>query len=137
MDWYKAHTGKEYSGEDDPGVQSVRSIYNYYKKFDYSTEVMGASFRNIGEILALAGCDLLTIGPKFLEELQRTDTPVQRKLSPLGSKDLTIEQSVLDESAFRYQLNANAMATEKLAEGIRLFSSDIEKLEEMICKEGR
>src|SRR6202008_4041149 len=126
-DWYKASTGKEYRGAEDPGVQSVTTIYNYYKKFDYWTEVMGASFRNVGEILELAGCDLLTISPHLLGELQKSSAPVTRKLNP-DARDAKIEKISLDEKKFRWLLNENAMATEKLAEGIRLFNADAAKL---------
>ncbi|MCB1120079.1 MAG: transaldolase [Verrucomicrobiae bacterium] len=133
MDWHKAKTGKTYSGEEDPGVQSVQEIYTYYKKFGYQTEVMGASFRNTGEILELAGCDLLTISPNLLGELQDSDTQVTRKLDPVKAADADIKKLELNESAFRFQLNEDAMATEKLAEGIRLFAADIVKLESIIA----
>lgn len=133
-DWYKKETGKVYEAEEDPGVQSVRQIYNYYKKFDYSTQVMGASFRNKGEILALAGCDLLTISPEFLGELKSSTEKVSRKLIPEASKNENIEKIFLGEKAFRFQLNENAMATEKLAEGIRKFAMDIRTLEKLILE---
>lgn len=130
LDWYKAHEKVEgYPAAEDPGVVSVTQIYNYYKKFGYATQVMGASFRNVGEILELTGCDLLTIAPKLLEELQNGQGTIARKLAPEGAQKLTLEKLSLDEKAFRYQLNANAMATEKLAEGIRNFAKDIVKLE--------
>ena len=131
-DWYKADTGKEYSGADDPGVQSVNEIYNYYKKFGYETEVMGASFRNTGQILELAGCDLLTISPDLLEELQNSEGEVPRKLDPAAAKSMEIEKLELDEKAFRYLLNEDAMATEKTSEGIRKFAADMVKLEDLV-----
>jgi transaldolase len=131
-DWYKAETGKEYSGADDPGVQSVNEIYNYYKKFGYPTEVMGASFRNSGQILELAGCDLLTISPDFLEELQNSEGEVPRKLDPAAAQSMSIDRLELDEKTFRYLLNEDAMATEKTAEGIRKFAVDMVKLEDLI-----
>ncbi|MFM7522593.1 MAG: transaldolase, partial [Betaproteobacteria bacterium] len=120
-DWYKKATGTDYSGADDPGVQSVQRIYTYYKKFGYSTEVMGASFRNTSQILELAGCDLLTISPELLQKLNDTTAPVQRKLSPAPAAQAGLQKISLDEKAFRLALNEDAMATEKLAEGIRLF----------------
>ncbi|GAA5481811.1 transaldolase [Haloferula sargassicola] len=132
LDWYKASTGKDYQGEEDPGVQSVREIYTYYKKFGYKTEVMGASFRNTGEILCLAGCDLLTISPKLLQELNDSTDTVERALSPDGSKDADLEKVSYDEKTFRLALNEDAMATEKLAQGIRSFAADIVKLEELV-----
>lgn len=133
-DWFKADTGEEYHGADDPGVQSVVSIYNYYKKFDHPTEVMGASFRNKGQIIALAGCDLLTISPSLLEELQNATEPVSQALSVENAKESDTERIDLDEKAFRYQLNDDAMATEKTAEGIRNFAADMVTLEELIKK---
>lgn len=134
MDWYKAKTGETYSGADDPGVKSVQAIYTYYKKFGYKTEVMGASFRNTGEIVELAGCDLLTISPDLLKELSETEAPVERKLSPETAVAADIEKIAMDEKVFRWMLNEDAMATEKLAEGIRRFAADIDKLEEIIAK---
>ncbi len=133
-DFYKATTGQEYTGADDPGVQSVNKIYNYYKKFGYKTQVMGASFRNTGEIIELAGCDLLTIGPEWLEKLQTSDEPLVRKLSPEAAQASDIERLVVDEKTFRWLLNEEAMATDKLAEGIRKFAADIVKLEGIIAK---
>jgi transaldolase len=126
LDWYKASTGKDYQGEEDPGVQSVRAIYNYYKKFGYKTIVMGASFRNTGEIKALAGVDYLTISPKLLEELLTSSDPVPTVLSAESAKKSDQEKVsyVDDEAAFRFALNEDAMATEKLAQGIRGFSAD-------------
>ncbi len=131
-DWYKKATGKEYTGADDPGVQSVSTIYSYYKKFGYKTEVMGASFRNTSQILSLAGCDLLTISPELLQKLSETDGPVERRLSPEQASDADIQKILLDEKAFRFMLNEDAMATEKLAEGIRLFCADAVKLEQLV-----
>lgn len=133
-DYYKATTGQEYSGADDPGVQSVNKIYSYYKKFGYKTQVMGASFRNTGEIIELAGCDLLTIGPEWLEKLQTSDEVLVRKLSPEAAKASDIERLVVDEKTFRWHLNEEAMATDKLADGIRKFAADIVKLEGIIAK---
>ncbi|MEM8550311.1 MAG: transaldolase [Verrucomicrobiota bacterium] len=133
MDWYKAKTGQTYTGAEDPGVQSVQAIYTYYKKFGYKTEVMGASFRNTGEIIELAGCDLLTISPDLLKELAATEAPVERKLSPEAAASAEIEKIPMNEKAFRWMLNEDAMATEKLAEGIRKFAADIDKLEEIIA----
>jgi transaldolase len=133
LDWFIAHEKVEsYPPEKDPGVLSVAQIYNYYKKFGYKTEVMGASFRNVDEILELAGCDLLTIAPKFLETLSTTEGAVARKLDPAAIKKLDIAKLVIDEKNFRYLLNDNAMATEKLAEGIRKFAADTIKLEKHI-----
>lgn len=134
LDWHKAKTGKEYSGAEDPGVQSVAQIYNYFKAYGYKTEVMGASFRNIGEIQALAGCDLLTISPDLLEELSNETAPLERQLSPDSAKDDAPERIAADELTFRWLLNEDAMATEKLAEGIRKFAADTESLAELICK---
>ena len=131
-DWYKKATGKEYMGADDPGVQSVSTIYTYYKKFGYKTEVMGASFRNTSQILSLAGCDLLTISPELLQKLSESDVPVERRLSPEQASHADIQKMTLDEKAFRLALNEDAMATEKLAEGIRLFCVDAMKLENLI-----
>lgn len=133
LDWYKKSTGKpSFPPEEDPGVQSVTQIYNYYKKFGYQTQIMGASFRNKQEILELAGCDLLTISPSLLEELKQSDAPVIQKLDPQKAKMFAIEKFVLDEKTFRYLLNDDAMATEKLAEGIRHFAHDIGKLEALL-----
>ncbi len=132
-DWYKANTGKEYHGAEDPGVQSVTTIYNYYKKFDYWTQVMGASFRNVGEILELAGCDLLTISPKLLEELSKSTEPVTQKLSADKAKLSTAEKVSFDEKSFRFAFNEDPMAVDKTAEGIRKFSADIVKLEQIVA----
>jgi transaldolase len=132
LDWYKKSTKKDYAPAEDPGVQSVREIYAYYKKFGYATEVMGASFRSKGEVLELAGCDLLTISPELLGELKGSNDPVTRKLSAEMSKEYKLPKLALDEKAFRWMLNESAMATEKLAEGIRTFGSDAAKLEQYI-----
>ena len=134
LDWYKAKHPGEYDGETDPGVISVKNIYRYYKKFGYSTIVMGASFRNTGEILCLAGCDRLTIAPAFLEELKsNTDDTVERMLDPASAaENYPGEKIKVDEKSFRYALNEDAMATEKLAEGIRGFVADIQKLEVIV-----
>jgi transaldolase len=132
-DWYKKSTGQEYSGADDPGVQSVQRIYNYYRKFGHDTEVMGASFRNTSQIVELAGCDLLTISPELLQKLADGTAPVTRKLSPDAARDSDLQKLNLDEKSFRFQLNEDAMATEKLAEGIRQFCADAVKLEGLIA----
>jgi transaldolase len=129
-DWYKKSTGTDYQGADDPGVQSVKRIYQYYRKFGYKTEVMGASFRNTSQILELAGCDLLTISPDLLQKLADADGKVERKL--VTDADADIEKIALDEKTFRFMLNEDAMATEKLAEGIRAFCADSGKLKKMI-----
>ena len=131
-DWFKKASGEEYSGEQDPGVQSVKRIYAYYKKFGYKTEVMGASFRNTSQIIELAGCDLLTISPDLLQKLAESKDSISRKLSPEQALQSAAEKIHCDEKAFRFMLNADAMATEKLAEGIRLFCADTEKLEQLI-----
>lgn len=131
-DWYKKSSGQEYTGTDDPGVQSVKRIYTYYRKFGYSTEVMGASFRNTSQIIELAGCDLLTISPELLQKLAESDAPLTRKLIPAEAKNAAIEKLALDEKTFRYLLNDDAMATEKLAEGIRVFCADAVKLDKLI-----
>ncbi|HTV75377.1 MAG TPA: transaldolase [Candidatus Baltobacteraceae bacterium] len=133
MDWFKAKEKKDFAPAEDPGVISVKEIYSYYKKFGYSTEVMGASFRNVGEIQELAGCDLLTISPQLLGELQKNTAPLPRKLSPEIARESKIEKIPLDEKKFRWLLNENAMATEKTSEGIRLFNADAKKLEQFIA----
>jgi transaldolase len=133
LDWYKKRDGRDFSAEDDPGVQSVRYIYSYYKNYGYKTEVMGASFRNVGQILALAGCDLLTISPDLLNQLQSMNEPVGRKLQPVKTTQDTLIKLRTDEAAFRYSLNDDAMATEKLAEGIRLFAADSRKLDALVA----
>ena len=129
-DWYKKSTGIDYVGAEDPGVQSVKRIYNYYRKFGYKTEVMGASFRNVGQILELAGCDLLTISPDLLQKLADTEAPVERKLNP-ESTGAAVKIAV-DEPTFRFMMNEDAMATEKTAEGIRAFCADTGKLKQII-----
>lgn len=131
-DWYKKSTGENYTADNDPGVQSVANIYAYYKKFGYPTEIMGASFRNTGQILALTGCDLLTISPELLQQLADTDAPVERRLSPEKAAHADIKRLNFDEKNFRFVLNEDAMATEKLAEGIRLFCADAIKLETLV-----
>ncbi len=133
LDWHKKNAGKDFVGADDPGVQSVTKIYAYYKKFGYATEVMGASFRNVGEILELAGSDLLTISPQLLEEMQKTPGTVTRKLTPELAAASTLQKIHLDEKAFRWAHNEDAMATEKLAEGIRAFAVDTVKLEKFLA----
>lgn len=131
-DWYKKQTGIEYDASNDPGVESVRAIYNYYKKFGIKTQVMGASFRNIGQIIGLAGCDLLTISPDLLKQLQGMNEPVAAALNSDNAQEQTIEALNLTESSFRLMLNNDPMANEKLAEGIRLFCADTEKLIQLI-----
>jgi transaldolase len=131
-DWYKKSTGENYTGDNDPGVQSVANIYAYYKKFGYATEIMGASFRNTGQILALAGCDLLTISPELLQQLADTNGLVERRLSSDKATQSDIKRLSFDEKDFRFALNDDAMATEKLAEGIRLFCADAIKLETLV-----
>ncbi|PMS18816.1 transaldolase [Trinickia dabaoshanensis] len=136
-DWYKKQAGADWDeakmgGANDPGVQSVRRIYAYYKRFGYDTEVMGASFRTTNQIVELAGCDLLTISPDLLQKLHDSNETVERKLSPQASEGEKIERIAIDEPSFRFQLNDDAMATEKLAEGIRAFAADAIKLEKLI-----
>ena len=129
-DWYKKHEGRDYVGVEDPGVQSVSRIYDYYKTHGYQTVVMGASFRNTGQIEALAGCDRLTISPELLSQLAQTEGTLERKLSPGRASEPRV---ALDENAFRWGLNEDPMATEKLAEGIRQFARDQEKLEALLA----
>jgi transaldolase len=136
-DWYKKTAGTAWveadkGGANDPGVQSVCEIYNHYKKFGIATEVMGASFRNIGQITALAGCDLLTISPELLAQLAATEAPLERALSPSSAQALDLQPLQFDEAGFRFALNEDAMATEKLAEGIRAFAADAVKLEQLM-----
>jgi len=133
LDWYKAKTGKDYAPNEDPGVLSVKEIYAYYKNFGHPTEVMGASFRNKGEVLELAGSDALTISPQLLGELKKSTEPVEQKLSPTQAKNTKVEKLATDEKKFRWLLNENAMATEKLAEGIRLFNADAITLKQYIA----
>ncbi len=134
LDWFKAAQGKDFPPAEDPGVLSVREIFSYYKKFGYATEVMGASFRNKGEILELAGCDLLTISPQLLAELKSSTEPVARRLDPADAKTAPLEKLFFDEKGFRWALTENAMANEKLAEGIRLFNRDALKLKDYLRK---
>ncbi|MGB7184790.1 MAG: transaldolase [Burkholderiaceae bacterium] len=133
-DWYKKKENRDYTGEEDPGVHSVRRIYEYYKRFGYKTEVMGASFRNTGQILALAGCDLLTISPDLLGQLSASDVPVPVKLDEATAKKAELQKISLDEASFRFGLNEDAMATDKLSEGIRAFVSDAVVLDGLIQK---
>ena len=134
LDWHKKSTGKDFAPAEDPGVLSVRAIYSYYKKFGHGTEVMGASFRNLGEIQELAGCDLLTISPALLGELQKNTSPLTRKLSPEMAAQSDLPKLDLDERKFRWLFNEDAMATEKTAEGVRLFNADAMKLEKFIAE---
>ena len=134
FDWYTKSTGEKYTPETDPGVQSVRQIYSYYKANDIATVVMGASFRNQGEIEALAGCDRLTISPSLLEGLAKDQGKLERKLSPEAARSGAPPRMSLDEKSFRYMLNEDAMATDKLAEGIRLFAHDLTALRELVSK---
>jgi transaldolase len=136
-DWYKKSAGKDWdeaanAGTNDPGVKSVKQIYTYYKTFGIATEVMGASFRNVGQIEALAGCDLLTISPELLGQLQASDAPLKRALDPKDAPSAPIHAVTYNEASFRYALNEDAMATDKLAEGIRTFAADAVKLEKLI-----
>jgi transaldolase len=134
LDWYKKDTGKDYVGADDPGVHSVTEIYNYYKKFGYKTVVMGASFRNTGEIKELAGCDLLTIAPKLLEELQTSEGELPKKLDAEKAKGLSIEKITVDKAKFDEMHAADHMANDKLKEGIEGFSKALEDLEKLLAK---
>ena len=131
-DWFKKQTGIEYDQTNDPGIASVRTIFNYYKKFNIPTQVMGASFRNIGQILGLTGCDLLTISPDLLKQLQSLNQPLKPALSAADAQSQDISQIRLNKSTFRLSLNNDAMANEKLAEGIRLFCADTQKLVQLI-----
>lgn len=133
LDWYKKETGKEYSGAEDPGVISVTTIYNYYKKFGYGTEVMGASFRNIDEICELAGCDLLTISPKLLDQLQSTEGDLPRRLDPAQAASMTIEKIPMDQATFDKMHAEDKMAAEKLTEGIQGFTKALETLEKLLA----
>ncbi|XP_055384613.1 probable transaldolase [Condylostylus longicornis] len=135
LDWYVSNSDtKTFESHLDPGVISVTKIYNYYKKFDYKTVVMGASFRNIGEVKALAGCDLLTISPKLLEELGKSQESVQKALDPVKAKKENLQKISLNEASFRWMLNEDQMATDKLSDGIRKFAADARKLENMLKK---
>lgn len=134
LDWYVANTDqKQYAPSDDPGVVSVTQIYNYYKKFDYKTVVMGASFRNTGEVTALAGCDLLTISPKLLAELANSTAPVPCQLDPIEAKKMKLDKLELSEAKFRWMLNEDQMSTDKLSDGIRKFAVDARKLEKLLA----
>ena len=132
LDWFKSNTQKDYDSSNDPGVESVEKIFNYFKKFNYNTIVMAASFRNKDEIINLAGCDKLTISPTLLEELSQNDGEIKLKLSKENPSSLDIERINVNESSFRWHLNENQMASFKLAEGIRLFNKDLLKLKELI-----
>lgn len=134
FDWYRKRDGVDFAPEDDPGVQSVRRIYTYLKKFGYPTEVMGASFRSTGQVLALAGCDLLTISPELLEQLHASDTPVERRLDPKAARAQSMDREHFDEKRFRFAVNEDAMASDKLSEGIRSFVADVRKLEALVVK---
>jgi len=133
-DWHKKAENRDFKGAEDPGVRSTTAIYNYYKKYGHKTEVMGASFRNTGEILELAGCDLLTISPKLLAELQKSEEPVVKKLSVEAAQKMDIVRVPTGEKSFRWLMNEEAMATEKLSEGIRLFAADSVKLDKHIAE---
>ena len=135
LDWFKSNTQKDYDSSNDPGVESVEKIFNYFKKFNYNTIVMAASFRNKDEIINLAGCDKLTISPTLLEELSQNDDEIKLKLSKENSSSLDIERINVNESSFRWHLNENQMASFKLAEGIRLFNKDLLKLKELISSQ--
>jgi len=134
LDWYKKDTGKDYAPAEDPGVLSVTAIYNYYKKFGYTTEVMGASFRSVGEIIELAGCDLLTISPGLLAQLQETIGALPRKLDPAKAATMEIEKLTIDKATFDQMHSADRMASEKLDEGIKGFSKALETLEDLLAK---
>tara|TARA_B100000989_G_scaffold38074_1_gene24118 strand:+ start:64 stop:1023 length:960 start_codon:yes stop_codon:yes gene_type:complete len=132
LDWFKSNTQKDYNSSNDPGVESVKNIFNYFKRFNYNTVVMAASFRNIDEIINLAGCDKLTISPTLLEELSQNNGEIKLKLSKENSSSLDIERINVNESSFRWHLNENQMASFKLAEGIRLFNKDLLRLKHLI-----
>ncbi len=132
LDWYKKSTGKTYEPAEDPGVQSVARIYNYFKRFGYKTQVMGASFRSLGEITELAGCDLLTIAPNYLEDLTKTQGPLPRKLDPEKARSMTIERLPMDETKFRAMHQADRMASDKLDEGIQGFTKAMVSLEKLL-----
>jgi transaldolase len=136
LDWHKASTGLEYTAETDPGVLSVKAIYQYYKKFDYGTVVMGASFRNVGEILALSGCDRLTISPGLLETLSASNEPMTTRLDVGTAKALPLDKVSMGEQDFRWHMNEDAMATEKLSEGIRKFNADYVTLRAYLAEQG-
>src|SRR5213595_3961189 len=132
-DWYKKENKRDYAGPEDPGVQSVQEIYTYYKKFGCATEVMGASFRNVSQIVELAGSDLLTISPDLLAKLAASTEPVTKKLDAEAAKKMDIPRTPMDEKTFRFSFNEDPMAVEKTAEGIRKFSADIVKLEKFVA----
>ena len=132
-DWYKKENKRDYTGAEDPGVQSVTEIFTYYKKFGIATEVMGASFRNVGQIRELTGCDCLTISPELMKELAESQEPLERKLDPEKAKSAKIDKLKMDEKKFRWLLNENAMAYEKTGEGIRKFAADVVKLEKFVA----
>ena len=134
LDWYKKDTGKDYKGADDPGVQSVTRIYNYFKHYGYKTQVMGASFRNTGEIIELAGCDLLTISPHLLQELDSTEGTLERKLDPAKAKTMKVDKLNIDEATFEKMHAADRMAHDKLSEGIDGFSKALAQLEQLLAK---
>jgi transaldolase len=134
LDWYKKNTGQDYSPTEDPGVDSVTTIYNYYKKFGYATQIMGASFRNMGEITELAGCDLLTIAPKLLAELDKAEGTLERKLSPEKAKDSDAQKIEMDKTTFEKMHAEDQMAHDKLKEGIEGFSKALEELEQLLAK---
>ncbi|HTV13628.1 MAG TPA: transaldolase [Acidobacteriaceae bacterium] len=134
LDWYKKDTGKDYQGADDPGVQSVTRIYNYFKKYGYKTQVMGASFRNTGEIIEIAGCDLLTISPHLLAELDSTEGTLERKLDPKKAQSMQIERLNIDQATFEKMHEADRMAHDKLSEGIEGFSKALVQLEQLLAK---
>lgn len=132
-DWYRKRDGRDYQGDEDPGVQSVRRIHTYYKRFGYQTEVMGASFRNVGQVLALAGCDLLTISPELLGQLAQMNEPVVRRLDSVAARQAAVARERFDEPHFEFGMNEDAMATDKLAEGIRAFVADARALEKLVA----
>lgn len=134
LDWYKKDTGRDYQGADDPGVQSVTKIYHYFKKFGYKTQIMGASFRNTGEIRELAGCDLLTISPELLGQLESIREPLPRKLEPEQSKSMAIERLTIDQATFEKMHAADRMASDKLREGIEGFTAALVKLEKLLAE---
>ena len=133
LDWHVKAEGRTFTPDEDPGVLSVRGIYDYYKAHDIQTVVMAASFRSTGEVLALAGCDRMTVSPALLEALDKETGPVERRLAPDAAR-ATPAKLVMDEKAFRWMMNEDAMATEKLAEGIRLFAKDLAKLSQMVAE---
>jgi transaldolase len=133
LDWYKRRDGRDFGSEEDPGVLSVKRIYTYFKRHGYRTEVMGASFRSIDQIRALAGCDLLTISPDLLEQLRGDQRTLERSLDPVRCAAQPVDRLSFDESSFRFALNEDAMASDKLSEGIRLFVADARKLDQVIA----